>query len=267
MGTAESVLMNTSCVELLQQALGCARIVDLSYTLETGMPAWPTQARYSSVVYESYDQGDAAVHSGITLSEHTGTHIDAPRHFVKGACPVDKLPLEAIMGRAYTMDASFLSPKAVLSSRAIQQFEEAHGPIEKGDIVMFRFGWDKKYRIQPGSGEYLKNWPGLAGEGAEYLLLKGVKAVGCDALSLDAYGDDSNPCHHALLGNGVPIIENITNLWMLPVVSFVIGLPNKFKDGSGSPVRLTAFVDPGKIKGVWGGAAGKQNSVPGTEEH
>jgi kynurenine formamidase len=194
-------------------------------------------------VYESYDQGDGAIHSGITLSEHTGTHIDAPKHFIKGACSIDKLPLETVMGRAYTMDASSLAPRGLLSARAIQDFEKANVPIEKADIVMIRFGWDEKYRIQPESAGYLKDWPGLADDGAEYLLSKGIKAVGCDALSIDAYGNSGDPCHHLLLGKGIPIIENITNLALLPIVSFVIGLPNKFKYGSGSPIRLIAFVE------------------------
>jgi kynurenine formamidase len=232
-------------VESLREILGNVRIVDLSHTLETGMPAWPTQARYSSVVYESYDQGDGALHSGITLSEHTGTHIDAPKHFIKGALSIDNLPPDTVIGRGYTIDATFLSPGALLSASEIQAFEEANVPIEKGDIVMIRFGWDEKYRIQPDSGEYLKDWPGLAADGAAYLLSKGVKVVGCDALSIDAYGNTGDPCHHLLLGKDVPIIENITNLALLPVLSFVIGLPNKFKDGSGSPIRLIALVEKG----------------------
>jgi kynurenine formamidase len=233
-----------TCVKLLQGILGRVQIVDLSYTMETGMPAWPTQARYSSVVYESYDWGDAAIHSGITLSEHTGTHIDSPRHFIKDGCSIDRLPLKTVIGRGYTIDASFLSPRGILSVQAIQCFENANVPIEKDDIVMIRFGWDEKYRIQPESGEYLKDWPGLSDEGAEYLLSKGVKAVGCDTLSVDVYGNAGNPCHHLFLEKGVPIIENIANLAVLPILSIVIGLPNKFKDGSGSPIRLIALIDP-----------------------
>jgi kynurenine formamidase len=218
--------------------------------MEIGMPAWPTQARYSSIVYESYDWGDAAIHSAITLSEHTGTHIDSPRHFIKEGCSIDRLPLETVIGRGYTIDASSLSPGGALSVQAIQCFENTNVPIEKGDIVMIRFGWDKKYRIQPESGEYLKDWPGLSDEGAEYLLSKGVKAVGCDTLSIDVYGNEDNPCHHLFLKKDVPIIENIANLAALPIVSIVIGLPNKFKDGSGSPIRLIAFIDPKEAKNI-----------------
>jgi kynurenine formamidase len=233
-----------SCIEYLEYVITHAGIIDLTYTMETGMPAWPTQARYGSVLHESYDWGDVALHSMITMSEHTGTHIDAPKHFIKGGSSVDNLPPTTVMGRGVNVDATFLVPRGTLGYRDIKEFEAKKGEIKKGDVVMFRFGWDKKYRIQPDGGEYLRDWPGLAGETAEYLVEKNIAAAGCDTLALDAFGSDTNPAHHILLGKGIPIIENIYNLSKLAVFSYVVGLPNKFKDGSGSPLRLIAFVDP-----------------------
>jgi kynurenine formamidase len=230
-----------SVPELLEALIGEAEAVDLSYTLEEKMPAWPTQARYGAVVYESYEYGNPAIHSMITLSEHTGTHIDAPKHFIPGGCPVDELPLKAVMGRGVTVSVPGLEDRGVLPLQSITDFEARHGAIKAGDIVMFRFGWDLKYRLQPESGPYLKDWPGLSAEGAEYLAARKVKAVGCDTLALDAFGAGANPSHHILLGKGIPIIENIRNLEKLPVFSYCIGLPNKFKGGSGSPIRLVAF--------------------------
>jgi kynurenine formamidase len=231
-----------SCIELMEQAAARARVIDLTHTLEPGMPAWPTQARYGAVVYESYDWGDAAIHSMITLSEHTGTHIDAPKHFIKGGCPVDELPPSSIMGRGVNISAVSAEPGGLFSLERLKEFEVKQGEIRKGDIVMFRFGWDSKYRLAPDTAEYLRDWPGLAPDAAEYLAGRQVAAVGCDTLALDAYGSD-NPCHPILLGKNIPILENIDNLSKLPVFSYVIGLPNKFKGGSGSPIRLIAFFD------------------------
>ncbi|MFP3042322.1 cyclase family protein [Treponema primitia] len=236
--------MEKSVIELLEQVTGQAHIVDLTHTMESGMPAWPTQARYGAVVYESYDRGDMALHSMVTFSEHTGTHIDAPKHYIKDACPINELPLTRVIGRGVTIDATSVPPRGVLPVEKIKEFEAAHGPIRKGDIVMFRFGWDLKYRLQPDCHDYLSDWPGLSSEAAEYLCGKAVAAVGCDALALDAFGNSmDDPAHHILLGQGIPIIENIDKLSGLPPFCFVIGLPNKFKDGSGSPLRLIAFVD------------------------
>jgi kynurenine formamidase len=228
-------------IEGLQKLLEHARIIDLSRTMETGMPAWPTQARYGSVVYESWERG-GALHSMITMSEHTGTHIDAPKHFIPGGKPVDELPV--LLGRGVTMTAAGLGPSGLLPLQHIKDFEAEHGPIQKGDIVMFRFGWDEKYGLtgSPGADAYLKDWPGLSAEAAEYLAEKETAAAGCDTLALDAAGAAENPVHHILLGKGIPIIENINNLSLLPPFSFVMGFPNKFKGGSGSPIRLAALV-------------------------
>jgi kynurenine formamidase len=231
-----------SCIELMEHVVTHARVLDLTHTLEPGMPAWPTQARYGSVVYESYDWGDAAIHSMITMSEHTGTHIDAPKHFIKGGCPVDELPPALVMGRGVNVNAAFEEPRGIFNLAGLKKFEAEYGEIRKGDIVMFRFGWDSKYRLAPDAGEYLRDWPGLGPDAAEYLAGRQVAAAGCDTLALDPDGSD-NPCHSILLGKGIPILENIDNLSMLPVFSYVVGLPNKFKGGSGSPIRLIAFVD------------------------
>lgn len=232
-----------SYIDQLQAILSDTEIIDLTHTLETGMPAWPTQARYSSVVFESYDQGDAALHSMIVFSEHTGTHIDAPKHFVKGAAGIDRLPADTVIGRLITIDASHLKPNEVLPAAFIKDFEEKNGKIKEKDIILVRFGWDDKYALQPNSADFLKDWPGLSEEAGQYLAGKKVSAVGTDAMSLDAANVEINVCHNLLLGAGIPIIENVNNLKKLPPVSFAIGLWNKFKDGSGSPIRLLAIVE------------------------
>lgn len=227
---------------MMQNVINHARIVDLSYDLEENMPAWPTQARYGSTVYESYDFGDAAIHSSVILSEHTGTHIDAPKHFIPGGCSIDQLDIKTVMGRGVTIVATNIGEKEVLTLAQIKEFEKQNSEIEPGDIIMIRFGWDAKWALQPYCGNFLKNWPGLSEEAAKYFVHKKVSAVGCDTLSLDAYGVKENVCHNILLGAGIPIIENINNLSNLPAFSYVIGLPNKFKGGSGSPIRMAAFV-------------------------
>ena len=233
---------NNKQIEALHGLIRDSEIIDLTHSLEPFMPAWPTQARFGSVVYDSYDYGGAALHSLIMMSEHTGTHIDAPKHFIKGGLPIDELPLKTIMGRGVHIDALDLGARGLLEPGAIEAFEKKNGEIKKGDIVMFRFGWDKKYRLEPDAGDYLKDWPGLSKEAAGYLAKKDIGAVGCDALAIDVFGSSEYAAHHVLLGRGIPVIENIANLDKVPAFSFVIGLPNKFKGGSGSPIRLIALV-------------------------
>ena len=105
-------------------------------------------------------------------------------------------------------------------------------------------GWEKaarRYGICLDKG-FLRDWPGLSEEAARYLADKGVAVVGCDTLALDAFGVKRYISHEILLGQGIPIMENLRNLGELPPFCAVVGLQNKFKGGSGSPIRLVALV-------------------------
>lgn len=236
--------MNTSqIITMMQQITGQARIVELSYTLEEKMPVWPTHARFGALVYESYEDGAVSMHRQIVFGEHTGTHIDAPKHFFAQGQTEDQLDVHTVMGRGVKIDASFLPPCEVYTLPMLQQFEHEHGPLQQGDVVMLRFGWEDKYGLGAAGADFLKDWPGLGADAAQYLLDKKVACVGTDALALDVFGSADYPCHQILLGNGIPILENLMNLKQLPDFSYVIGLANKIKGGSGSPIRVIALVE------------------------
>ena len=219
--------------------------IDLSHTLEEGIPAWPTQARFGRTLYESQELGDVATHYGLTISEHTGTHMDAPLHFVAEG-PVhygtDEIPLERLAGRAATIETTDLGIGDLLGVDHVKNWETEHGPIERGDRVLIRYGWDERWATGLEGRRFLDDWPGLSGEAAEYLVGKGVSLVGCDTVAVDAAGSFENPAHHALLGNEVYIVENLKNLDRLPPFSFFMAFPLKIKGGSGSPVRAVALV-------------------------
>lgn len=242
--------MENVYILLMEQIRDSSEIIDLSYTMETNMPVWPTHPRYGTVIYESYEFGDAAVQSMISLGEHTGTHMDAPKHFIAGGASIDKVDVKTVMGRGFLIEAVNLKAKESLTLKMVQEREKQVGTIKENDIILIRFGWDDKYALQPNGADFLKDWPGLSEEAALYFLEKKVSVVGCDTLSLDVFGTANCVSHEVLLGNGIPIIENICNLAKLSPLSYVIGLPNKFKDGSGSPIRLVAFVNKNGRKEV-----------------
>jgi len=219
--------------------------IDLSHTLEEGVPAWPTHARFSSTLYESQALGDVATHRGLTLSEHSGTHMDAPLHFVpEGPAHygTDEIPPERLAGRAATIEATDLAGGDLLGVDRIEVWEREHGPIERGDRVLLRYGWDERWATGPEGRRFLEDWPGLSGGAAEYLVERGTALVGCDTLSVDAAGSEENPAHHALLGNEVYVVENLRNLHRLPPFCLFLALPLKIRGGSGSPVRAVALV-------------------------
>ena len=228
--------------------------VDLSHTLEEDIPAWPTHARFGRTLYEDYAAGDVARHYGLTISEHTGTHMDAPLHFIPDGPThygTDKIPLDRLMGRAATVPVTDLGPGDLLTADRVRAWEGEHGPIEAGDKVLLRYGWDQRWATGPEGRRFLEDWPGLSGEAAEYLVEKGVYLVGCDTMAVDAGGTQENPAHHALLGNEVYVVENLKDLDRLPPFCLFMAFPLKIRDGSGSPVRAVALVAGGAEDGYW----------------
>jgi hypothetical protein len=102
---------------MLAEQLRNYQWVDLSHTLEEGIPAWPTHARFGHVLYESYELDNVARHYGLMMSEHTGTHMEAPLHFIaEGPAHygIDEVPLDRLTGRAATITAPELPPAASL---------------------------------------------------------------------------------------------------------------------------------------------------------
>ena len=227
-----------NAVEIMQQLLANAEFIDMTRIMEEGMPYWPTQPAFEAETIESQELGNESYFRKIVMCEHTGTHIDAGCHFVPGKQSVDEIPVTQIIGRALNIDVTDTPACGVVEVNVIKRFEEQFGSVQNGDIVFFRFGWDEKY----GSDNYMLDWPGLSLDAGKYLFQKGVKAVGCDCMALDAFGSD-NPNHPYLLGNDVNILENVDKLGILPPIFSIIGLPCKFKNGSGSPIRLIAVID------------------------
>lgn len=219
--------------------------IDLTHTLEEGIPVWPTHARFGHTLFESYELGDEACQYGLSIGEHTGTHMDSPLHFIADGPAhygTDEMPLQKLAGRAATITATDLGAGDLLTNERIREWEESNGNIEAGDRVLVRYGWDVRWGTGLEGRKFLEPWPGLSGEAAEYLVEKGVALVGCDTLAVDASHSEGNPAHYALLGNETYIVENLKNLDRLPPFSFFMAFPLKIKGGSGSPVRAVALV-------------------------
>ncbi len=220
-----------------------SRFVDMTHTLEPGIPYWPTHSDFKAVTGDHQSKGNESYWRTITFGEHSGTHIDSLSHFILGAQNVDQIPITKIMGRGVNIDAADTPPKGEVPLSKIKAFEKEHGEIMADDIVFFRFGWDRKWAIGGAGKPFIEDWPGTSKEAAEYLRDKRVKAVGCDTLALDKFGSPDNPSHHVLLGSGINIIENVKSLDILPAFFGVMGFPCKFRDGSGSTMRLVAVLD------------------------
>jgi len=230
----------------MAEMLRTMQAVDLSHTLEEHMQIAPSHSRYYHTLWDSHETGSIALANQLIMNEHTGTHVDATAHFMAKGDPahryIDETPLSQFYGRALTIDCSHYDDRGLVTVEEIEDWQRRSGlSIEPGDIVLFRFGWDRYWVPRTISRDYVKSWPGLSREAAQYLVGKQVKTVGCDTIAIDSSYKSDAPVHYVLLGNGVNIIENLTRLDQVLGECFLFVLPLKVKEGSGSPVRALAF--------------------------
>jgi arylformamidase len=168
------------------------------------------------------------------LSTHTGTHIDAPSHFIPDSRTIDKIKVSRFVSRSILIKI----PKK--ADQQITLNDIINCKINANDTVVFATGWEKRFK----NDNYMMNNPGLSLDAAEYLVSNRVNAVAIDGPSIDRGVDNNFNIHSALLSNDIPIIENLCNLEELSSVkSFTLIVnPLKLVGASGSPVRAIALV-------------------------
>ena len=229
----------------LLESIADHRLIDLTRLLEPGIPTYPTHPKYFQMRWCS--MGDPAEMNQLVMGEHTGTHLDAPSHFVPDGPKrrhIHELPLDSFLGRCVRMRfGPFPKSNAMVKAKDIREWENANAVIEDGDIVLIDFQWEIYWKIGPDGFGFLDRWPGLSADAASYLAQKRVKLVGTDCVSLDP-GDGGGgklAAHYTLLPEGVLILENVSNLGRLPELSVFMALPLNIQGGTGSPVRAVAF--------------------------
>lgn len=165
------------------------------------------------------------------LSTHTGTHMDAPSHFVQNGNPVDKFVGKAVIFKVLKESNEFINLKDIADNQH---------QIKENDIVIFSTGWEK--RIE--SEDYLHS-PGLSEDVAKLLVERNVNMVGIDGPSIDVGTDSQFTVHKILLSNDTLIIENLCNLDSFKHGSRFdfIASPLKLKEASGSTMRALAIIN------------------------
>jgi len=177
--------------------------------------------------------------NALFMVEHTGTHIDAPSHFIRNRKSVDQISLETFQGKARILDLTDFGERMLMEGKDIKNAERGN-KIARNEIVLFRTGWDKYWKRE----KYVKSNPGLSADAAQYLVNKRVKMVGIDTPNLDHPDSAKFPAHNILLGADIPIIENLANLHMITKKTCqFIAIPLKIGKGTGSPVRAVAILN------------------------
>ena len=218
-------------------------VVDLSIPLDASTPFYPgdPEPRVCAATTIARDGFNV---SRLELGSHSGTHCDAPVHFLEDGLTLDQLPLERFLGPGVVVDATGLEPRGAIGWERLAPYAES---LQPGTIVLLHTGWDARRR-DPSYFEH----PFLDGDACERLLGLGVRTIGIDAINLDETPSGELDratfrCHAAIARSEGVIVENLTNLQALygmrpPLVSV---LPLHLPGADGAPCRAVAIVDGG----------------------
>jgi len=202
--------------------------IDVSATISNRMVHWPDNVPVS--ITKSSDigvDGAQANVSAITMSVHTGTHMDAPKHFYKNGDDIMKIDVSALIGHAKVFHVK--DEKNEITYEIIKNL-----PIEKGDRILFRTrNSDIDWETEP----FMENYVRLSPDAAKYLVEKQIKCVGVDYLSVGD-GEKGKIVHQLLLGSPVNIIEGLKLGNVEPGEYDMICLPIKIEGADGAPARV-----------------------------
>ena len=238
---------------------GSVEVVDLTAPLSAKTPIltlpepFGQTDRFALTEISHYDdRGPAWYWNNISTGEHTGTHFDAPIHWVTGryGTDVSQVPAQRLVAPAAVLDFTEESadPDFLLEVDHIRVWEVDHGPLPAGGWLLYRTGWDARSDDEA-SFINAGRTPGMSVECAKWLAEEapiigvGVETVGTDAGAAHSF-DPPFPCHSFLLGNDKYGLTQLRNLAALPHTgAVVIASPLPIVGGSGSPCRVLALVE------------------------
>ena len=213
------------------------KILDLTLTISDSIPTFPGSPAPSFIPWENI-KDDGYNLELLFLSTHTGTHLDAPHHFLEKGTKIHEINIKRFVCNAVLIKLRKKSDE-VIKKADIEIFEKKHGKIVADSSVIFWTGWQKNLL----KDSYFAKNPGLSVSAANYLASKKINLVGTDAPSIDLGSDSKFSVHHILAKNNILIVENLANLDKIDSANFhLVIAPLKLKNATGSPVRALAFV-------------------------
>lgn len=202
------------------------KLIDVSLPLQAGLPSYPGNTPFTLEPIKRIANGDSSNVSSLHLSAHTGTHVDAPRHFFDDGPGTEGLPLDLLCGRTLVIEVT------------------ARKTIGIDDLTPFDLSEDVRVLIKTSnsrlwaSPEFHQDYVGVSGEAARYLVEQGVKLLGVDYLSVEQFRTPGAPAHHALLGAGTIVVEGLNLLEVEPGHYEMFCLPLAIVGADGAPARV-----------------------------
>ena len=214
------------------------KIIDLTLTVSDEIPTFPGSPQPSFIPWENVKE-DGYNLELLFLSTHTGTHMDAPYHFLEKGAKIHEISLKKLVSEAILIKSKKKSGESITKTD-IQKFEKKHGKITGFSSVIFYTGWQRNLQKK----YYFTKNPGLSVSAAKYLASKKINLVGIDSPSIDLGTDSKFSVHQIFAKKGMLIVENLASLEKIKSSKFhLVVLPLKLKNATGSPVRAIAFVE------------------------
>jgi len=214
------------------------KVIDLTLIVSNKIPTFPGSPQPNFIPWENIKE-DGYNLELLFLSTHTGTHMDAPHHFLEKGAKIHEISLKKLVSEAVLIQSSKNSNESITKTD-IQKFEKKYEKIEGFSSVIFYTGWQKNLQKK----YYFTKNPGLSVSAAKYLASKKISLVGIDSPSIDLGTDSKFSVHQIFAKKGILIVENLANLEKIKSSKFhLVVLPLKLKNATGSPVRAVAFVE------------------------
>lgn len=200
-------------------------LIDISREIKPGITVWPGDDDVEIESKSSIDKGDVCNVHSIKTGLHASTHLDTPLHFIRNGASIDQVELSYFCGSCKVFD---MTGKKYISADDIRGLN-----IEKDDVVLFKTDNSNITLDIPFEREFVY----VDSTAADYLLKKGIKAMGMDYHSVDKFRSSGHEVHHILLGKGVILIEGLDLSGVDEGEYFIVYFPLKLKGMEASPVR------------------------------
>ena len=214
------------------------KFIDLTLPVSEKIPTFPGSPQPIFIQWENI-KDDGYNLELLFLSSHTGTHLDAPYHFLEKGKKIHEISLKRLIINAILIKIRKRRDQAITKTD-IQKFEKKHGKIPNESTIVFWTGWQKMIK----NDSYFVNNPGLSVTAAKYLISKKTNLVGIDSPSIDLGKEKRFLIHNLFAKNDVLIVENLANLDKIKSWKFQLAvLPMKLENATGAPVRAVGIID------------------------
>lgn len=199
-------------------------LIDISRRLNSEIAVWPGSRSFERRVLQSFEQGGTFRESEVALNIHTGTHMDAPAHFVRDGVSMDGIDLRRMLGRVSVVD---VGERQVINREFLATLDLGSVPR-----VLFK---TRNSRQEPKNFD--KDFVAFTPAAAAYLKEKGLRLVGIDGPSVQSFHDKDNATHEILLGAGIVVLEGLMLGHVVAGIYTLLALPLKIEGAEGAPLR------------------------------